>query len=138
MNVEQTIAKLAEIGLTPEAISSTVDRPIELVQAVITETHPVQQDAELQSQARSLVRLTMKRAMLLMQFGPPATQLALMRSILPTAMRSLGAEGDGTGEENKVKLELLFKEIRSVRNANDAVIDAPSFEATPEPTEDQN
>ncbi len=136
MDINQTINKLAEIGLTPEAISSTVQRPIELVQAVITTT-PQPVDKELQAQARSLVRLTMKRAMLLMQFGAPSVQLALMRSILPTAMRSLGAEGDGTGEETKTRLEVLFSEIRSV-NTTGAVIDAPSFEAVTEPTEDQS
>ena len=136
MDINQTISKLADIGLTPEAISSTVDRPIELVQAVLTTTAPVAVDKELQAQSRALARLTMKRAMLLMQFGAPATQLALMRSILPTLMRTLGADNDGSGEEAKTKLEVLFAEIRQVHTTG-AVIDAPSFEATIEPTEDQ-
>lgn len=137
---DESVLLLAKYGLDPESIATLVEQPVSEIRATLV-THRSKipkPDEELRTEARAFMRLALRRAMLFMEFGLPSQQLQLIRTVLPSAMRSLGAADSGESEDTHSQLQVLFSEIRSVPQPNtNGPIDVESSPA-PQATDDQD
>lgn len=130
-NPEEIVEHLVSIGMDAESIASAVRRPVQEVRATIV-THERQvADEELRGEAREFARAAFKRARVYMEYGLPSQQMALIRTVLPPAMRALGAVEDKSNEETKAQLQVLFSEIRSVPGATKTIGEPIDVESTP-------
>lgn len=132
---DEKVLILAKYGMDPESIASLVEQPISEIHATIV-SHRIKlpdADEELRDEARAFMRLALKRARMFMEFGLPSQQLALIRTVLPAAMRSLGAGDSGSSEDTHAQLQVLFSEIRNVPNATNTIGDSIDVESAPAP-----
>lgn len=128
---EEIIEHLVSIGMDAESIASATRRPVQEVRATIVTRARTEADDELRDEARAFARQAFRRARIFMEFGLPSQQMALIRTVLPPAMRALGAVEDDKSEDTKAQLQVLFSEIRSVPGATKTIGEPIDVESAP-------
>ncbi len=140
--LDRAVNRLADYGLDATKIADALGVPIDQIHGSLTISRRVQSPAEkeIADQARTLAVQVIKRAQAVLQFGAPDHRLAIMKAVLPNAMRTLGVEAASEHQEVRMQLDNLFTSIRSVTPSEPLVtptdiIDVKS-EASSFPAED--
>lgn len=129
---DHVISKLNELGMSPEVIAYTTDLDISTVKSVLTLTkrsiHP--EDERLAKDVRKLAHACISRAFTMLEFMPVDTQLSILRSVIPSTARLIGAEASQEQADLKIALDDLLSGMVTAANPDIKPIDADSTQIT--------
>lgn len=153
VRVDEVIEQLAELGLPVQSIAQSVGATTERVQAVVTYHRPnvTPEEAELADDLRRLTQAVVRKAFVMLEFGPTEQKLAIIKSVLGSAARTAAAQPAGGHDALKVQFESLMQEVRDVPSVPqpqphalpqltfvEGVKDAPTPQAAPKAANDQD
>lgn len=126
---EEVVSKLSELGMSPELIAYSTDLDISTVKSVLTFTkrniHP--EDEKLAKDIRKLAHACVAKAFLMLEYMPVDTQISIMRSVMPSAARLIGAEAS----QEQTDLKIALDDLLSGFIPQPDTIDAESSPTTP-------
>lgn len=124
---EDIVANLAELGLPVEAIRLAIPSlPERQIKHILSVRRSVQspEQAALADEVRGLMRVAVRKATTIIEFGPPEHRIQLIRALLSNAGRLVAQEEDTTTTELRAELTELFSEIRDVPPNPDVITEA--------------
>src|SRR5687768_13226294 len=132
---ELVISKLNELGMSPVLIAYTTELDISTVKSVLTLTkrsiNP--EDERLAKDVRKLAHACIAKAFLMLEYMPVDTQISIMRSVIPSTARLIGAEASQEQADLKIALDDLLSGFIPQPNTIDNAIDADSTSSPTSP-----
>lgn len=116
IQIDELVGKLADLGLPVSSIAQSTGVSEDRVEAVVTYHRPnrTPEETELVNDLRRLTHKVVRKAEMILEFGPTEQKLAIIKSVLGSAARTAAAEPAGGHDELKIKFEELMQEVRDV------------------------